>query len=177
MRVTLTKAWPTPARLQTAGIVSADDYVSWMESAATALSRLTPVLSPDLVDLPFPGRRASKFELLNGWRRPVAYRHARTAYHRGRWFLTAPADPDRLTFELARAPGSAVDTLRILLDGIEVQSRPCPPTGWMQVSVDLRAVTPGRTFCVEIQQTGDDRSLAGASFDVRRRRVWGSCGR
>ena len=173
MRVTLTKAWPTPARLQTAGIVSANDYVSWMKSAATALSRLTPELSPDLVDLPFPGQRGSKFELLNGWRRPVAYRQARIAYHRGRWFLTAPADPDRLTFELARAPGSAVDNIRVLLDGIEVQQQAVPEEGWIQVSVDLRALTPGRTFCVEIQQTGEDRSLAGASFDVRRRRVWG----
>ncbi|MGM4921471.1 methyltransferase domain-containing protein [Tardiphaga sp. 804_B3_N1_9] len=168
----LKKEWSGAPRLQTAGIVSARDYISWMDSAATALSRLTPLLSPDLVDLPFPGKRASKFELLNGWRRPQAHRHARSAYHRGRWFLTAPTIPGKLTFEVARPQGSAVETIRILLNGVPVQSEAVPPVGWAEVSVDLYSIAPGHTFCVEIEQTGDDRSLLGASFEVRRRRVW-----
>lgn len=173
MKAVLKKPWSETARVQRAGIVSADSYISWMQTAANALSQLTPLLPAEYIDLPFPGQKGSKFELLNGWRRPVAHRHARTAYHRGRWFLTAPANPDRLTFEVARTHGSAVDNIRVLLDGSEVQQQAVPETGWARVSVDLSALVPGRTFCVEIQQTGDDRSLVGASFDVRRRRVLG----
>ena len=172
MRVRLKAAWPEPARVQVDGVLAASEYVSWMSSASCAVAKLAPMMPAQYVDLPFPGARGSKFELLNGWRLPKAFHQARTAYQRGRWFLRRPAANDTLVFELglSAAGSSKVSSVAVLLNGKTCGDFPVSPSGWSYVALDISRIPVGQVFAVEMQQQGGGDSLDEAAFVVRNRR-------
>lgn len=171
LRVRRRGDWPVAPRQQADGLLAASEYASWMDSAANAVARLAPLMPERYVDLPFPGDSGSKFELLNGWRLPRPFQHARTAYQRGRWFLRRPAE-DRLCIELGRPAGgtSAVASVAVLVNGVE-RGDFALGAGWTSVTVDVGDVPQGTVFAVELQQRGEGGStLDAAAFCVRSRR-------
>lgn len=172
MRIRLKSDWPEPARLQTEGVLSADEYVSWMSSASVALAKLAPLMPAQYVDLPFPGTGGSKFELLNGWRLPKSFNQARIAYQRGRWFLRRSSGTDTLVFDLGLPAGgvSKVTTVTVLLNGQACGDFTVSHSGWTHVAVDISRISVGQVFAVEIQQQGGGESLDEAAFMVRSRR-------
>ncbi|MEZ2129479.1 MULTISPECIES: methyltransferase domain-containing protein [unclassified Sinorhizobium] len=172
MKVRLKERWPEPARLQTAGVLQADEYVSWMTSASNAVSKLAPMLPAKYVDLPFPGETGTKFELLNGWRLPRKFHQARTAYQRGRWFLHRLQGSDAVAFDVSLPldGSSGAKRISVFLDGIEVQEISLAAGNWVPVAVDIAAISPGDTFCLELRQFGGGEALDEAAFVVRNRR-------
>jgi SAM-dependent methyltransferase len=196
MRVWLDGAWPEPAKLQRASVLRTATLAEWLTSESAASAKLASLLPPGLLDLPFPGDRGSKFELLNGWRLPKSRRGPRgagpvarllsrlashlgsstaewrTAYRRGRWFLRRPAAGDALAFEVGLPEPDQPDggSVQILLDDHLCAEHPLARSSWTPVEIGLASIDPGQVFTVEIRKQGGDDSLAGASFAVRGRR-------
>ncbi|OIO72232.1 MAG: methyltransferase [Zetaproteobacteria bacterium CG_4_9_14_3_um_filter_49_83] len=173
MRVRLKSCWPEPDRLQVNNVLAADKYVSWMSSAAVAVAKLASLMPSHYVDLPFPGTKGSKFELLNGWRAPKPFHQARIAYQRGRWFLSRSAEQDTIIFDLGlpTASASKVGSLAVLLNGDVCGDFPVSQGGWNRASLDVSHIPMGQVFAVEIQRNaGEGDSLDEASFVVRNRR-------
>ena len=101
MRLTLQRPWPHPRALQTAGVLEPAAFASWLDDQSHAVSKLAEVIPAHHIDAPFPGK-GTKFDLLNGWRRPSWYRFSREGYKRARWFLRR-GGANLLTFELKPA--------------------------------------------------------------------------
>nr|WP_245305819.1 glycosyltransferase [Rhizobium leguminosarum] len=173
MRVRLKDVWPDPARVQMNGVLSAHEYVSWMSSASNAVRKLAPMMPQKYVDLPFPGDKGSKFELLNGWRRPQKYHHARTAYRRGRWFMQSPSERPILAFDISLPldGSSGVEAVKVMLNGVAVGNYPVSNKNWVSAKVDITAVPSGEVFSIELEGIGGGTSIEEAAFVVRDRRL------
>lgn len=171
MCVRLKAPWPEPARIQTDGVLAVHDFVSWGSSATRAVAKLAPLMPPQYVDLPFPGAKGSKFELLNGWRLPKSAHQARIAYQRGRWFLTRSTNADTLIFELGltRTGTSKVSSVIVLLNGETYGEFSVSSSNWNPVLLDISSIPIGQVFVVEMQQKGGGDSLEEAAFMVRNR--------
>ena len=172
MRVRLKAAWPEPAKLQTDGVLSADQYVGNLNSAASALAKLAPLLPSYYINLPFPGDSGTKFELLNGWHLPKKYHQSRVAHQRGRWFLSRSSDENFLVFELGlpETQTSKVTAVAILLNGELVEEVQIGQSVWKRYELNVTRIPIGQTFAVEIQQRGGGEALGEAAFVVRNRR-------
>lgn len=172
MRVRLKTPWPEPARLQADPVLAPARYAEWLTSESSAVASLASLMPARCLDLPFPGDRGSKFELLNGWRLQRPFQYARTAYRRARWFLRRPANADALVFELGlpNAPGVAEGRVEILLDGAVVYEQRLAAGAWSRVVVDLAPLPAGQVFALEIRKLDGDDSLDGAAFVARNRR-------
>lgn len=173
MRVRLKDVWQEPARLQTNGVLSAQEYVSWMSSASNAVSKLAPMMPRKYVDLPFPGDQGSKFELLNGWRRPRKYQHARTAYRRGRWFMQRPSEQSIVAFDLSLPldGSSGVEAVKVMLNGAAVGTYPVSSKDWVPAQVDIATVPSGDVLSIELEAIGGGTAVEEAAFVVRNRRL------
>ncbi|MBE9139841.1 glycosyltransferase [Nodosilinea sp. LEGE 07088] len=171
LRVTLQAVWPLPGRLQEQPLLSADDYVDWLLSSTSAIAKLAPLIPDQYVDLPFPGTKGSKFELLNGWRLRGPGQSGRTAYRRGRWFLRRPAGADTLRFELALPGHSGADCdLEVRLDGIGVGTYRLANGVTQKVTVDIAAIPIDSVFALEIRRLDEVSDLDEGNFEVYRRR-------
>jgi SAM-dependent methyltransferase len=135
---------------QGATVLRAGDYANVLEDYDAALAALAPILPDSYVDIPFPGERQTKFELLNGWQKPEAGTGFRTAYKRARWFLTRPPEARALRFRVrsvdARGVGGSIE-VRVARAPVEEVSL-CDE--WSDVSVPLTHVAPGRRFVCEL---------------------------
>ncbi|MBY5790000.1 glycosyltransferase [Rhizobium leguminosarum] len=173
MRVRLKDVWPDPARVQMKGVLSAHEYVSWMSSASNAVSKLAPMMPQKYVNLPFFADKGSKFELLNGWRRPQKYHHARTAYRRGRWFMQSPPEQPILAFDISlpRDGSSGVEAVKVMLNGAAVGDYPVSNKKWVSAKVDIAAIPSGDVFSIELEGIGGGASIEEAAFVVRNRRL------
>jgi len=173
MRVRLKDVWPDPARVQMNGVLSAHEYVSWMSSASNAVRKLAPMMPRKYVDLPFPGDQGSKFELLNGWRRPRKYQHARTAYRRGRWFMQSLSERSVLAFDLLLPldGSSGVEAVKVMLNGAAVATYPVSNKNWVSAHVEIATVPSGDVFSIELEAVGGGASIEEAAFVVRNRRL------
>jgi len=175
LRVKLKSPWVEPAELQSAALLSAKDYASSLRSESLAMTKLAPLIPRHYVDIPFPGIRGKKFELLNGWRLQKPFHHARTAYRRGRWFLKKPGDADILNFDL-KLP-SLSNTLsaeiKTILNGKQVGSYQVDASEWIPASVDLSGIATDQTFAIEINMQAEGDSLDLVCFMVRNR-VYGT---
>lgn len=173
LRVRLKEVWPEPARIQSDAVLSAKEYASWLSTESSAIAKLAQLMPSHYIDLPFPGGRGSKFELLNGWRLQKSFQQARTACRRGRWFLRRTATTDALLFEVglpAADTGNTVASISVMLDGELCGDYQVAPSSWVRVKIDLSNVPVGRTFAVEIRKQGDGATLDEGAFVVRNRR-------
>jgi SAM-dependent methyltransferase len=171
MRVRLKDAWPQAAPCQTGGVLAPGEYASWLGEESAAISRLAPLMPDRYFDLPFPGRRSSKFELLNGWRLRPWYRRARIAVRRGRWFLRRPSTAAALVFDLRLPVGAAASrSISVILDGAVRCECEVGPALWTPVVLDLGSMDGGQKFVVELRMQGGQDTMADASFLVRDRR-------
>ncbi len=171
LRVRLKERWTAAPRMQARTVLKPSQYATWLDSATSAVARLAPLMPDKYVDLPFPGIRGSKFELLNGWRLAVPGKTSRTAYHRGRWFLRRPAGVDRLSFEvgLPEADPAGEDIAEIFLDGRSCGERAIGRGAFESVDIDLSSVPPGQVFVVEIRRKRAGDSLDDGTLEVRGR--------
>ena len=137
-----------------------------------AIQKLAPLMPDRYIDLPFPGRSSSKFELLNGWRMPRPYEHLRTAYKRARWFLKKPVDKNSLQFQIKATENSIQDSTKanVLVDNDLKEEIIFNRDSWATASIDISDVEPGQTFAVEIKNLSDDLKLDQASFLIKERR-------
>jgi GT2 family glycosyltransferase/SAM-dependent methyltransferase len=166
LRVRLRQPWPNAAALQSNTVLSPQSYAAMLADPSLALARLAPLLPQCHVDLPFPGHASSRFDLLNGWRRPVSL--SRRAYHRARWFLRRPSDANAIRFEIRLPPGAQSGAVEILLDGQPVQGQ-FLSSAWQAVVLDLAGLEPGRVVAIEIRRMGLPLGLHESAFEVRRR--------
>jgi SAM-dependent methyltransferase len=166
-----------PHRLQSATILSAGNYAACLTDYAASLQKLAPHVPDDLLDLPFPGRKQTKWELLNGWQAPEGGA-SRTAYKRARWFLRRPQGATELSFDARPrqlSDGSVVQ-LTVLLNGELVIERNLIPSKWNSLVIPLTSVPTGKTFICEIQLHLDslaEPTFEACTFRVRRRRFDG----
>lgn len=171
MRVRLNDRWPAAPRMQAKTVLEPARYAAWIDSGTSAVAKLAPLMPDRYVDLPFPGPRGTKFELLNGWRLAVPGKASRTAYRRGRWFLRRPLGVDHLSFEVGLAAGDppVEDTVEILLDGRPCAERAVASGSFASVTVDLSGVPAGQVFVVEMRRRHAGDSLENGAFEVRDR--------
>jgi SAM-dependent methyltransferase len=169
---------PEPALLGQASL-GAGEYATLLADYPAAIQRLTTLIPPDLVNLRFPGRKQSKWELLNGWQAPKPWHRSRTAYRRARWFLSRRAD--RLCFKIAATTASVTKPARftVMLNGIPVKTWEITDTKPMPVAVDLNRIARGAIFVCELQFFAHDENAP--EFDahsfhvsgrVQRRDFW-----
>jgi len=171
MRVRLLEPWPGSARVQRSVAVRPLEYASWLDSDSAAVARLSALLPDAFVDLPFPGERGSRFELLNGWRLRESGSPERRAYRRGRWFLRRPGSADSLAFTVALpANGSAAqDAVEVLRDGVACGEHAVFRDRASRVGVDVSDLDPGRVFALEIRRRSPGESLEDGGLVVRDR--------
>ena len=171
MRIRLRLAWQAPPRHQRESVLAPNQYAEWFTSQSSAVARLAPLIPAHYLNLPFPGVHGCKFEMLNGWRLVRPFQYARTAYRRGRWFLSRPSDADAVTFEigLPNGLGGSSSRFQILLDGKTIDEFTLAVDAWITVRVDLAEIPPGQAFAIELCKLEGDKSLDGGSFVVRDR--------
>ena len=167
MRIQLKAPWPEEARLQTKTVLQPAQLADWLTSESSAVARLASLIPEHHLDLPFPGNRKSKFELLNGRRLQRPFAFERTAYRRGRWFLTRPANADALTLELGllEPPGE----IEILIDGMQVAKYSFATSDFSHIVVDLANIEVEQVFTVELRKLGGNDTLNGAALVVKSR--------
>lgn len=179
LKVRLKRTWPhLPAR-QHAGSLDAGELATSLVDESTALASLAPLIPERYVNLPFPGRHGSKFEMLNGWRLPQLMSAGRMTYRRGRWFLRRRDDETGLQFEICM-PSAESDISRevaILINGSVACQAHLEPGTSTSVQVDLAEVLPGKSFALEIRLLGDVHDIDQGSLEVRNRRFCGPGGR
>jgi SAM-dependent methyltransferase len=143
--------------------LAAGEYARVLSDYDAALSSLLPLLPEAFVDTDFPGRRQTKFELLNGWQKPSADGAVRTGYRRARWFLTRPSDVRSLRFRV-RGLGSTTNGAELQ---VYVGGSPAATTlladSWSDVAVPLDSLQPGARFLCELRAVPDNPEAA--AFD------------
>jgi SAM-dependent methyltransferase len=163
MRARVKQRLALDQRRQDVTILRAGDYAEVLNDYDAALATLVPLLSDTFVDMPFPGDRQTKFELLNGWQSPRAAEAHRTGYRRARWFLTRPDHADTLQFAVASAKRGVDASVAIRIDGVLAASDRLPFEQWLEVGALLAEVPPATRFVCEIEvELADD---VDAQFD------------
>ncbi len=117
-----------PSR-QAATVLGAGEYAEVLGDYDAALASLVPLLPDTFVDMPFPGDRQTKFELLNGWQLPRAGSPHRTGYRRARWFLTRPDHADALRFCVTSTERGGLDSsVAVRINGVAAVNDRSPPS-------------------------------------------------
>jgi SAM-dependent methyltransferase len=137
------------AKNQGPPVLPAGEYATVLDDYDLALGTLAPILPSYLVDRPFPGDRQTKFELLNGWQKPVAGKGYRTAYKRARWFLTRPPNANALRFS-AKAEGGRIGSLEVRLAG-QVVAKISLTDAWSEAVAPLTHIQPATRFVCEMR--------------------------
>lgn len=161
---------PAPAVLGPASL-GAGEYAGLLADYPAAIQRLTTLIPRDLVNLPFPGAKQSKWELLNGWQAPESGRRSRTAYRRARWFLTRQAD--RLCFKIAATTASPAKPARftVMLNGDAEKTWEITDTKALPIAIDLSRIERGAIFVCELQLIAHDEDAP--EFEAHSFRVSG----
>jgi SAM-dependent methyltransferase len=151
----------------------AGEYARVLSDYDAALSSLLPLLPETHVDTDFPGRRQTKFELLNGWQKPSPDGAARTGYRRARWVLTRPDDVHSLRFRV-RGLGSTTNRaeLQVYVGGSLAATTPLAES-WSDVAASLDSVQPGSRFLCELRAVPE--SPDAVSFDDYRFAIRDRC--
>jgi SAM-dependent methyltransferase/uncharacterized protein YbaR (Trm112 family) len=169
LKLSLLSPTGAPAARQGEPGVPVADFARRLASQADAMARLVPLAPASEVNAPFPGRAASKFQLLNGWQAPPALGTSRRAYRRARWYLTRTAGQTGLAFEASAPTTAQGDAFAVLVDGVEVARGARAGSGWQAFRIGLEDRRPGVPFCVEIRLEGAGHDLASGCFLVRGR--------
>lgn len=173
VRARVRRPLSTPPGTQTRTALGAGEYARVLSDYDKAIANLLPLLPDAYVDSDFPGSRQTKFELLNGWQKPLPGGGIRVGYRRARWFLTRQPEKRSLRFEVCRAGSSATrQTFQTYVAG-SLAATTHLSEAWTDVVVPLDAVRPGARFVCELRTVPDDSE--SASFDdyrfaVRERR-------
>lgn len=132
--------------------VRAGAFAEVLSDYADAMAALVPLLPDGLFDRAFPGRRQSRFDLLNGWRRPLPGAEYRTFYKRARWFLTHRSGASFVRV-VVRSEGEATH-LQVSISGhpATITTR-ITPAGWTEVRVPLAGMRPGTRFACEMESS------------------------
>jgi SAM-dependent methyltransferase len=171
MRARVKRRLDLEPRTQGATVLRAGDYAEVLDDYETALATLVPLLEDTLMDLPFPGDRQTKFELLNGWQKPRRGRARRTGYRRARWFLTRPDRGESLRFSVARMKTGLDAKLVVRIDGALVVTIPPGSERWAVVHVSLADIRPSARFACEIELVlADGGEFEDYRFAVKDRR-------
>jgi len=171
IKVRVRKRLHLPGRTQGPTPLRAGAYAEVLDDYDAALAALLPIFPDSLVDIGFPGKRQTKFELLNGWQRPAPGESFRTAYRRARWFLTRPPGADALRFDV-KATRSGGASLEVLL-GWSPAAHVLLGSDWSEVSVSLTDIPPATRFVCELRASSP---RAGPEFEdyrfaVKNRRI------
>lgn len=171
LRAEVTRPLSLERRRQRAHTIRAGTYAAVLGDYGAALRAVLPLLPPELVDRPFPGERQTKFELLNGWRKPQPGDAARVAYRRARWFLTRRDGAERLQFEVSPATGKDA-TLTVRVDAVAAATIRLEAGRWATTDVSIAQVEPAARFLCELELETDDEGVDfdECSFVVRERR-------
>jgi SAM-dependent methyltransferase len=175
MRVTVTRPLSLERRRQREPALRAGAYAGVLGDYGAALRTLLPLLPTELVDRPFPGNAQTKFELLNGWRKPRPEADSRVGYRRARWFLTRPEGATRLQFEVSPAAAASA-SLTVRVDAAVAATVRLGTGGWARADVPLSHVRPAERFMCELELTSDhdgEQDFDGCCFVVRGRRFLG----
>ncbi len=168
LRVRVEHPLPLRPTTQSAIALRADEYARVLSDHDAAIGRLLPLLPESCVDRAFPG---SRFELLNGWRKPPPSGEFRTGYRRARWFLTRRADAAALRFDVRSTNGNAA-RLHAYVSGARATTVTLHDR-WSDVAVPLTGVPPGSRFVCELRvelAEPEDGDFNAFCFDVRQRR-------
>jgi hypothetical protein len=173
MRATVRRSLRLERRVQGPAVLRAGDYAGVLGDYRAAVETLLPLLPPELVDRPFPGEKQTKFELLNGWRKPQLDASVRIGFRRARWFLTRPDGVTSLQFDVSPLSGTSGPTMKVRLGDAIAASARLDTGSWTHVSVPLAAVAAGARFTCELELGVDGVAEAGFDdycFAVRSRR-------
>lgn len=153
-------------------ILRAGDYAAVLDDYDAAVAKLLPLLPASFVDVPFPGERQSRFELLNGWQKPRPETECRTGYRRARWFLTRPGHAKELRFDVkAERAGSPQGELRVCVTG-SAGVVSLSGDEWREASVALTTIPPAARFVCELELVlpeGRDAEFDDYRFAVKDR--------
>ncbi len=162
MRIRLKAPWPHPRAVQRAGVLAPATFASWLDDPEGAIAHLARIMPAELADTPFPGPPA-KFDLINGWRVARSTTATRTAFRRGRLFLTRTPQHARLHYEIRSATPAAF--------AFKVNARPVGTlevgTDWTPAAIDVSGVPPGDIFVLEFARLGKAAQFDDACFTVR----------
>jgi hypothetical protein len=173
MRARVKRRLDLEPRTQAATILRAGDYAEVLSDYEAALASLVPLTADSFVDMPFPGNRQTKFELLNGWQKPRRGKRSRTGYRRARWFLTRPDHADALRFSVESAKSGVDASVVVRIDGVVAVNDRLPSDQWLEVGASLAGVARGMRFVCEIEvllADEKDAEFDDFCFAVRDRR-------
>lgn len=176
LKVRLTKPWEKSPVKQTDGILDAGEFAPSLTDESSALAHLAAFIPKSCVNLVFPGKVGTKFEMLNGWRLPQGGKSFRIAYRRGRWFLRRRASQTELNFQIMTHANTTPDDreIAVLINGSKaLEFRPTPGE-FHPVLLDLSGAPPDLTFALEIRLVTDVVDLEAGSFKVRNRQFGGT---
>jgi SAM-dependent methyltransferase len=163
MKARVKRRLPVGPRMQAVTILRAGDYAEVLSDYDASLATLVPLLADSFVDMPFPGDRQTKFELLNGWQHPRAGEPHRTGYRRARWFLTRPDDADTLRFSVASTKRGVDSSVIVRIDGVSAVNDRLRSGQWLEVNAVLADVPTTTRFVCEIEVVPAD--AVDAQFD------------
>lgn len=168
-KIRLDRPIDEPPRLQTERGLRPAELAGWLGDHAEAMGRLAAWTPSAYVNTPFPGERADKFHLLNGWQKPTGAPWRR-AYRRSRWYLQRKAAETHLRFDVC---AEAAAEFRLLVNGVEAYRGHLRSGAWTSFCVDLRSLPATRPFAVELQCNGGGGRFEDDCFRVRRRKLTG----
>ncbi len=161
----------TPAPLQHTStlLLSPGVLASWIRNDAQPFARLASIAPEQLIDLPFPGRHQTWFDLLNGWMKPTPPYRSRQAVKKARWLLRVPDGRSELTFE-ARCLGNGPRSFSVFINGVEQERRELA-TDWRVVRIAVADFANRGPILVEmrLEKDPEDCTIEANSFLVRRR--------
>lgn len=158
---------------QSRAILRAGDYASLLDDYDATIASLVALLPDSFVDRAFPGDRQTKFDLLNGWRKPMRGRRFRIGYRRARWFLTRPVGAQSLSFSVKSANDARAGTSIEVHAGGSQATKVTLDSRWSETSVALDHIEPGTRFVCELRivlPNGDNAGFDDYCFAVRSRR-------
>ena len=170
LTVTKNAALKIPAATQAAGGLSAGILASWIAEGDAAYRHLAEWAPREVIDLPFPGRTQTWFDLLNGWTMPEAPYDSRRGYRRTRWLLTAPPGSASLRFSVRALSDGPDRTFEVTLDGL-VATSATVDRRWREVEVPLTAARAGLPLLFGLRWQGGSEpdSFEEGCFEVRDR--------
>lgn len=141
---------------QSTGVLAPDEYAEWLDDPEAVLQRLLPHIPTECFDRDFPGEDQTRFELLNGWRKPHESGTFRTGYKRARWFLKRPSFSADLAFRIRRSAQAELPvTLQVTVSGRRVST--CLLGGdWGHIVVPLARIGRNERFVCELEVESPD---------------------
>lgn len=160
---------------QQAHVLAAADFVDKLHDQSIAMAALSPLIPLEHVNKQFPATTTSKFDLLNGWQRPIAGEGFRRAYKRSRLYLQRRNEQNIFRLSVL-APGHDFGTsvtFDVLINGATACSRNIHRGFWTTFDLDVSAHGSNTTFCVEIRLNTSAIKFDDQVFFVRQAELLG----